>query len=677
MKKSLLLGGAAMVCLLALGGVAQAQSAVHEIDEIIVTADRANRTLRETAASVDVTTADDARRRAGVYSTNDLLDRIPNIVSIEPGNDLPAVRGLDGTGPGGGATAFFAGSRPRLSYAIDGRTLSFNEATFANTSLWDVQQVEVFRGPQSTLQGRNAIAGVIAVKTVEPGFDWSGAARAIVGNRDEVQLSGAVGGPIAADLAAFRVTADWQREKSFVHFTPYPGVKDPDVFDNLTLRGKLLVTPAAGLRSLLSVSYQDAREPQSNWLFAPFDPHVPSTATQPVFRMRTTTGIADTTFDLAAGLTFQLYLSAADFRVDRYAVAGTGIALVEGREYVAQPILRYRNDGGSFSAMLGAYVFRTHQDETIDFLGGGAYRDETDTTAVYGEVTVRPAPALAVILGARYEEEKRYRVGTTGNAAIMGFELVTDFRETYKEFLPRATVSLDISDGITVGVVASKGYNAGGAGITLAPPFQSYSYAPEYVWNFEGFTRAKLTPTLLLTANLFYNRYKDIQLPYYFSPESTVIRNAERATTYGAEAGLSWRPSSKNELYANIGLLDTKVNRYDDVTVAGNALPRAPAFSLATGFSVSPDDRFELGADVRYTGNYFSDFLNDPRGKIGGYAVVNARVAYQMGPARLFFSARNLLNSGHPVQVFTSDVYPTYGVIVEPRKLSAGVELRF
>jgi outer membrane receptor protein involved in Fe transport len=207
-------------------GTAHAQVVPSTQDDIIVTAERANRTLRETASSVAVSTSEDLERKSGVYSTNDLLDRIPNILSIEPGNDLPAVRGIDGTGPGGGAAAFFAGARPRLSFQVDGRTLSANEATFGDTSLWDASQVEVYRGPQSTLLGRNAIAGVVAIKTTDPNFDWHGAARAIAGNRDEVQLSGAIGGPIASDLLAFRLTADWQQARisSISLLTPEPTI---------------------------------------------------------------------------------------------------------------------------------------------------------------------------------------------------------------------------------------------------------------------------------------------------------------------------------------------------------------------------------------------------------------------------------------------------------------------
>lgn len=666
-----------MLALLQAGAAwaAEAEQAPGSVDDIVVTAERANRTLRETSSSVDVSTREDIERKSGVYSANDLLDRIPNILSIEPGNDLPAVRGVDGTGPGGGATAFFAGARPRLSFQVDGRTLSANEATFGDTSLWDVQQVEVYRGPQSTLLGRNAIAGVVAIKTAEPTFDWHGAGRAIIGNRDEVQLSGAIGGPIASDVFAFHLSADWQRSQDFVAFAPYPGTDNPGRYDTKTFRGKLLFTPSSAIRSLLTVSYQDGRAPQSNWVKRPFEDLISFDGglQQPVFRERTTTGIWDTTFELSDTLSLQLLLSATDFRVDRYAPATQGISRIDGTEYVAQPLLRYTSPDKRLSGFIAAYVFRARQNESNDLFGGGAYRDKTDTAAVFGEVTIRPTDALSIILGARYEEEKRDRVGATG-------PIVTNYQKTFKEFLPKATVSLDVAPQVTIGVTAGRGYNAGSSSVTLSYPFTGYTYKPEYVWTYEGFVRAGLGHDISFTGNVFYSRYKDMQLPYYLSALSVEIRNAERVTTYGAEMGLAWRPSPKNELFANVGLLDSKINRYPASGAEGNKLPRAPAFSLAAGFNVSPDGKFELGADLRYTSSYESDVLNDPGARISPYAVVNGRIAYNIGPARLFFSVRNLLNSFKTTQVgILVPGVPAfdYAVVLPPRKISAGVELRF
>jgi len=96
----------------------------------------------------------------------------PNISLVGTGNQAPTIRGVDGTGAAKGADAFYAGSRPRLNVQIDGRPASYNEITFGDSALWDVDHVEILRGAQSTLQGRNAIAGTLITKTKDPTFDF-------------------------------------------------------------------------------------------------------------------------------------------------------------------------------------------------------------------------------------------------------------------------------------------------------------------------------------------------------------------------------------------------------------------------------------------------------------------------------------------------------------------------
>src|SRR3546814_15446334 len=83
-------------------------------------------------------------------------------------------------------------------------TLTYNEAIYLDGLLWDVQQMEVYRGPQSTLQGRNAIGGVVAIKTADPTFDWQGKVRGVIGGDKTRQISGAAGGPVVAGGLAYR-----------------------------------------------------------------------------------------------------------------------------------------------------------------------------------------------------------------------------------------------------------------------------------------------------------------------------------------------------------------------------------------------------------------------------------------------------------------------------------------
>src|SRR5262245_39747373 len=115
------------------------------LDQVTVGGERVTRSIRDTTSSASVfEPAALARKRPGLSSTNDVMERVPNVTATESSNFAPAIRGVDGTGPAQGVNAFVAGTRTRITYTVDGRPLSFNETIFGDLSLWDVERVEVF-----------------------------------------------------------------------------------------------------------------------------------------------------------------------------------------------------------------------------------------------------------------------------------------------------------------------------------------------------------------------------------------------------------------------------------------------------------------------------------------------------------------------------------------------------
>lgn len=654
--------------------LAQADDAVS-VDTLVVTAERANRSLKETASSVAVLTARDAEA-AGVQSTYDVLDLIPNVVAPRTANMAPAVRGIDGGGPAIGANAFLAGTRPRLAFQVDGRTLTFNESIYLDGGIWDMQQIEVYRGPQSTLQGRNSVGGVMAIKTADPTFEMHGKGRVLIGEDDLRQVSVALGGPIVDDLLAFRVAADYREEEAFVQTFPYAQLGSPGRYRSKVLRGKLLFTPSAEVRSLLTVSYTDAFAPQTLSVKQPYADYVATASMTPRFRTRALVGISETSWQAADNVAFSAYLTATDFRVNRYINPTSGIAQIDGREYTAEPRVRFGQASDTLSGFVAAFVFDSSQDETIDLFGGGVFADKTLTKAVFGEATWKATDRFDVTLGARYEQEERDRDGRAG-----GF--IIDFHETYKVFLPRATLKYRLTDETTIGLTAGKGYNGGGAGFAFNPPFPSFRFDKETVWNYEAFFRSNLMGGRLnLSGNAFYNDYDGLQLPFVVAvtPQgpSTVIRNAERATTYGAEVEARYKALDWLDVRASGGLLKTKIDRYSDLTLQGNELPRAPAFSASLGLFAQPTAKLDGSLSYRWTDAYFSDVFNSARGKTKGHGELNAQLGYAFGPVRLFGQVANLLDEKTP-ESLSPAVNPAGDIanMSRPRRFTVGLEASF
>ena len=184
-----------------------------QLEEVVVTGERTNRSGFETATSNRVFTAPNIDRSGHNLSATDLLKQTVNTVDLGSGNDLPTVRGVDGSGPAVGAVAFFAGTRPRLNLSIDGRSATYNEYAFGTQSLWDMQQVEVLRGPQSHVRGQNAVAGAVVMRSKDPTDEWEGALRLGLGNQKTRNIAGVVSGPIVKNNLAFRLSAERQQRK--------------------------------------------------------------------------------------------------------------------------------------------------------------------------------------------------------------------------------------------------------------------------------------------------------------------------------------------------------------------------------------------------------------------------------------------------------------------------------
>ena len=163
-----------------------------QLEEVVVTGERTNRSGFETATSNRVFTTPNIDRSGHNLSATDLLKQTVNTVDLGNGNDLPTVRGVDGSGPAVGAVAFFAGTRPRLNLSIDGRSATYNEFAFGTQSLWDMQQVEVLRGPQSHVRGQNAVAGAMVMRSKDPTDEWEGALRLDLGNQKTRNVAGVV-----------------------------------------------------------------------------------------------------------------------------------------------------------------------------------------------------------------------------------------------------------------------------------------------------------------------------------------------------------------------------------------------------------------------------------------------------------------------------------------------------
>ncbi|MCG6263886.1 TonB-dependent siderophore vulnibactin receptor VvuA [Vibrio vulnificus] len=642
----------------------------EEMPVVVVIGEKTERTIYDTSSSVQVFDQETIDNTPGATEIDDLLQLIPNMVDSGQGNSMPTVRGIDGSGPSVGGLASFAGTSPRLNMSIDGRSLTYSEIAFGPRSLWDMQQVEVYLGPQSYIQGRNASAGAIVMKTNDPTHHFESAVKAGIGERNYSQTAAMISAPIIQDELAFRLSFDQQKRDSFVDLASYEPAGDAKKIEMNSVRGKLLYEPSAlaGFKTTLGVSHMDSRGPQSESTNV-----VGNEAFRPVYETKSLSTAWDISWQLNEVLTFENNLVYSKFAYDRYTnptPRQKGDFTTEGKEFHVEPLLRYLSLDGRVNALVGARYYKSSQDdEYIDATSANPMSGSTKTQSAFAELTYALTQSIDVTVAGRYEKERVKR-----KVSDPRFKL--DHDDTLSVFLPKFDIAFKPDMAQTFGFKVAKGYNAGGAGLAFNSiqfaGFSPYQFEDEYIWNYEFYTRHRLGNSVELMTNTFYNDFDNMQMTQTLSNGDVLIANLDSAKTYGAEIGTRWYATDSLELFANLGLLGTE---YKEASGDSKDLPRAPSMTGNLGVQYSFFDGFELSANAAYTGDYYSDRSNTAITKVDAYWVANAQLAYVFENGRATLFATNLFDSNKTTLYTSSNLNDQ--LTQQPRMIGASLQLNF
>ncbi|MEM8595103.1 MAG: TonB-dependent receptor, partial [Pseudomonadota bacterium] len=209
------------------------------LDQLLVVGERVERSVFETPSSVVVVTGETIEETPSIANVEDVLRTVPNITLNSGTNNGPSIRGFATQGPTGGAQGALSGLLPRTAVTVDGRALTSNEGLFGSTSVWDLESVEVFRGPQTTSQGVNSIAGAIVLNTRDPSFEFEAAAQGQFAIFNDRQGSGMLNIPLIDDELAVRATLDYRHRDVFVNYgTPEQRVVEESTKD-VTFEGRV------------------------------------------------------------------------------------------------------------------------------------------------------------------------------------------------------------------------------------------------------------------------------------------------------------------------------------------------------------------------------------------------------------------------------------------------------
>ena len=655
------------------------------LDPLLVTGERVARTVFDTAASVAVITGEDLARRPGDVTLNDAIEAIPNVIDGGPSFG-PFIRGQATLGPLIGGGAFFAGTVPRSSAIVDGRVTGFNEFAYGIGGIWDVDRIEVFRGPQTTAQGANSIAGAIYVETNDPTFEPEMAVQAQIGTLTSYRAAGMVSGPLIDDTLAARATFEFSARETFVSYTnPDFELGDADADDALINgRVKLLWLPEAidRLSTTLTLNHVSTNGPQTRQVTDPIDDLDNSLAgSQASFRTRVSAAILDTTYDLADGITVTNQLQYSDIETirDLFPVDG-GSASINGDDLANEARVNFSVADGRLSGVAGVYFRRQTAEEALRFFGSTTFDDEKNSLGLFSEVTGRLTDRLSLTGGLRYQRDTQQRVGTS--ALIPGTRL--DFDGTFDAILPKASIAYDVTEDVTVGALVTRGYNPGGVGLSFA--FRDFiEFDEETLWNYEAFTRAQLLDgRLTLLANAFYTDIENAQrLQRALVPGAdivdTFVVTAEEARTFGLEVSADLQVTDRARVFAGLGLLQTEFQAFGAAAadLSGNDFRLSPSYTVSAGFDWEVLEGLTVGSAIRHVDGYFSDDLNSRGLEVDPYTVVDVSLAYEpVESVRVFAYLNNAFDSIHATDRLAG-AGGTLVTVEDPREFGIGLQLRF
>lgn len=651
------------------------------IEKITVYGEKIERSLKDTTSSVSVIDKDSLD--SGQYqSVSDALSEIPNVVVLT--GSVPDIRGVSGNGSASGFNSFTGGARARVSTLVDGVAEPFVADLTGDTGLWDIQQVEVFRGPQSTINGRNSIGGTVFIKTEDPTFDWRGAAR--LGYRDQnnyVDSAVMVSGPILDDELAFRLSGQNVTGETYNKGLVYE--TNPAPFDLNELitnrwRGKFLWQPSAveELKVLYSFSYNDEKGDSGRNYFSGDDPWAYRPILQRYIETESTTHSVKVDYDLGSGRALDLVVAYMDYDWGSKSYE----ALVTAQQYVDMKDESYTVDGKysfglndrDFNGFIGLAYYERSQD--FGSTGSSVYTgdDSSSSVSIYGELTYGLAESLWLTVGGRVMRDEQKR---NFSMLYRGTQLEEKLDNDSTITLPKLVLQYAITDNTTLAASARRGYNSGGGALSLAES-EYYYYDEEFVDTYELSARSMfLGGNVNLSANLFYNDFDG----YQASNQARKITNVDKAVTYGIETELSAMLTANWQVIAGVGLLDSEIKKVDSSygDIVGNQLNSAPHVTANLGVKYWLNDAFSVGVSGNYVGEYFADIDNTESRIAGDYVVARLSVDYQKDNWRISGFINNMFDE----QAMTVNEPPSanyvngYAAIIDPRNLGVSVMYSF
>ncbi len=645
-----------------------------QLEDVIVTAQKTEEEIQKVSLSVSAISSSQVQQYR-IWNTKDITAIVPNLYSSNPGDgrNVTSIRGITSTS-----------YDPSVATYIDGVN-QFSLDTYI-AQLTDVERIEVLRGPQGTLYGRNAMGGVINIITKQPSNRMTGFGEINVGNFGQQRYSAGFRTPLIKDKLFLGVSGMYDRSNGF-----YTNAFDNSHFDkkhstvgNYYLR--YLAGPAWSF--MLNVKHNSNR---NNGTFPlsydaindgfTVNQNSVGTMVDNVFNGSFSANYSGRAFNFSSQTTYQSNWRYYKTPLDGDFSDSDVITIINnyGKDWnnVKAWTQEFKFTSPASASNLkwtgGVYLFHqespvkqaTHFGADVDFTIPNSSSISTSTGkttgyAFFGQATYTVLEKLDLIGGLRYDFEHKTQ-SVMGEYQIEPDAPFTTLPDTtasadFNAVSPKVGLAFRANENTNLYFNYSRGFRTGGLTQLAPDPSQPplFSYKPEYSNNLEiGFKETFLDNKIRFNVAAFFIRAKDVQVPTLVLPEAiTVTTNAGELESKGFEAEISTTPFPNFQIDYNFGYANAKYTTLKlsqngtEVNLKGNRQLFTPditsmlAVQYNWNLSTSQNIKLILRGEWMYLGDQYFDLSNTI--KQSGYSLLNARVGVTAKGFELFFWGRNL-----------------------------------
>jgi iron complex outermembrane recepter protein len=656
------------------------------LQEIVVTAEKREQSIQAVPAAISALSETEIWTR-GIRDVQDLQFQTPDLQSGNAvGVTQIAIRGV-------GMNLTDVTTQPGVAVYVDG----IYQARTAATGLdqIDLERIEVLRGPQGTLYGRNATGGAVNFITASPSDQFEAQVLAGYENYDEYHVQGLLNAPINDKLRVRLVFDEDDQQNGFVK-NVIPG--SPDVADQKTFAARLKVAADLSDTATLDLAVDGAHGSGArDYLVSGAGTGTVATGPLQTSVNRPSSSDLDT-WTASAALNWNLgaakFKSLTGYAYYKYdnAYDGDGTNLdifAVTDQYSSKTFTQEFNLSGAsagFDWLFG--LFYMHDDLDLGeqflfptgfstlppnaFLAISASPYETNSYAAFVDGDYHLTDHLKLIAGARYSKESQTVTETNAFGLQAGSTTIPLFAECadlttkldFDSFTPRGGLQYDFNAEKNAFFTVSRGFRSGGVNESACT---DNTYDPEKITDYElGYRSRWLDNRLTFNATAFYYDYKDFQVQQIVGFSSDII-NAPSATVKGAEFEGVWAPDEHWALNANVSTLDSRygagfsnidaLNRAaGDQNLDGHYLNRAPKASGNLGLQYRTAafafGRLTARADLYATEKYYFREFNTVGDMQGGYKILNLSLLWDSLDGR--YSARLFANNATDTHYLTT-----------------------